>query len=110
MPVGLPSSVITGYAMREAKPLITVFVLFATISHCAAAYADQSLPEADNAFGFRLFKQLTKDRPGTNISISPYSTATLLHMVGNGAAGKTKAEMQQVLGTTGLTTADVNAA
>src|SRR5277367_2167654 len=96
--------------MREAKSPIAVFVLLATIGHPAGAFADQPLPAANNAFGFSLFKQLAKDQPSTNISISPYSTATLLHMIGNGAAGKTKTEMQQVLGTIGLSAADVNAA
>ena len=96
--------------MRQAQPQIAVCLLLTTIVHAAAALAEQPLAVADNAFGFRLFKELAKTHPAANICISPYSTATVLHMVGNGAAGKTKTEMQQVLGTTGLSFSDINAA
>jgi serine protease inhibitor len=77
----------------------------------APALADDSaLAAADNGFGFRLLRQLNQDQPAQNIFISPYSAATVLQMVGNGAVGQTKAEMQQVLGTENLPDADVNAA
>ena len=74
--------------------------------------ADGAVPVAvsDAAFSFNLLRQLAQDQPGTNISISPYSAATVLEMVGNGAVGRTQAEMQQVLGTSGLSSANVNAA
>jgi serine protease inhibitor len=85
-------------------------VLLGAISHSATPLADHSLAAADNAFGFKLIKRLAEDHPATNISISSYSAATVLHMVGSGAAGKTKTEMQQVLATTGLSLTDVNAA
>ena len=64
---------------------------------------------SDAAFPFNLLKQLAQERPATNISISPYSAATVLEMVSNGAGGRTRAEMQQVLGTTGLSPDNVNA-
>jgi serine protease inhibitor len=95
--------------MTQTKSLAAVIVLLGTICS-AAAWAEQPLAVADNAFGFRLFKELANTQPAANICISPYSTATVLHMVGNGAAGKTKTEMQQVLGTTGLSFSDINAA
>lgn len=74
--------------------------------------ADGGSPtEVSNAaFPFNLLRQLAQDHPASNISISPYSAATVLAMVGNGAAGRTQAEIQQVLGTTGLSAANVNAA
>jgi serine protease inhibitor len=97
-----------GQAMRQAQFQIAVCLLL--IVHAAAALAEPPLAVADNAFGFRLFKELTKTHPAANICISPYSTATVLHMVGTGAAGKTKTEMQRVLGTTGLSFSDINAA
>jgi serine protease inhibitor len=93
--------------MTQTKLLAVGIVLLGTISN-AAAWAAQPLAAADNAFGFKLFKELAKTQPAANICISPYSTATVLHMVGNGAAGKTKIEMQQVLGTTGLSFGDIN--
>jgi serine protease inhibitor len=74
------------------------------------AFADQALAASDNAFAVKLFKQLADDQPDSNISISPYSIATVLQMVENGAAGTTKTEMQQVLATSGLSSAAVNAA
>jgi serpin B len=96
--------------MTQAKPLIAVYLLLCTMGHTSMSLADQPLGVADNGFGFRLFKQLAKDQPCTNISISPYSTATLLQTVSNGAQGKTMAEMQYLLGTTELSFAAVNAA
>jgi len=95
--------------MRSRKSLMAVCALLGAVG-CSAASADQPLAAADNAFGFKLIKQLAKDWPARNISISPYSAATVLHMVGNGAAGKTKTEMQQVLETAALSSAAVNAA
>jgi serine protease inhibitor len=95
--------------MTQTKSLAVGIVLLGTIFN-AAAWAAQPLAAADNAFGFKLFKELANTQPAANICISPYSTATVLHMVGNGAAGKTKTEMQQVVGTTGMSFGDINAA
>jgi serine protease inhibitor len=96
--------------MRRTRSLMAFCFLLGAISHSATPLADHSLAAADNAFGFKLIKQLAEDHPATNISISSYSAATVLHMVASGAAGKTKTEMQQVLATTGLSFADVNVA
>jgi serine protease inhibitor len=96
--------------MKHAKSLIAASLLLSSLGHSSMSLADQPLGAADNGFGFRLFKQLSKEQPNTNVSISPYSTATLLQMVGNGAAGKTLTEMKQLLGTTGLPASGVNAA
>ena len=77
----------------------------------ATALADVSpLAVADNGFGFNLLQLLAQDETAQNIFISPYSASTVLQMVGNGAAGQTKTEMQQVLETANLSDADVNAA
>jgi serpin B len=57
-----------------------------------------------------LLKELAAEQPVTNIFISPYSAETVLQMVANGAVGKTKTEMQQVLGTTSLSDDSVNQA
>jgi len=85
--------------------------LLAGLHQVAASLADQQkLAVANNGFAFNLLKQLAKDQPAANIFISPYSASTVLQMVGNGAAGRTRTEMQQVLGTTGLPPAVVNEA
>jgi serine protease inhibitor len=77
----------------------------------AASPADQQqLASANIGFAFKLLKQLAKDQPGANIFISPYSASTVLQMACNGAGGKTKTEMQQVLGTPGLAAEALNAA
>jgi len=96
--------------MRQRYSLIPVYALLAGFCHAAAAFADQPLATSYNGFAFKLLNQLVKEQPSTNISISPYSVATALQVVENGAAGKTKTEMQQILGTNGLLSADVNAA
>ena len=71
---------------------------------------DQLLASANTGFAFKLLKQLAKEQPGENIFISPFGVSTVLQMAGNGAAGQTKTEMQQVLGTTSLSQTIVNTA
>jgi serine protease inhibitor len=78
--------------------------------HAASPIDQQKLASANSGFAFKLLKQLAKDQPGTNIFISPYSASTVLQMACNGAAGQTKTEMQQVLGTTGLAAEALNTA
>ncbi|MEI9864724.1 MAG: serpin family protein [Limisphaerales bacterium] len=90
-------------------PFIFLFLLVVT-DLAGTVKADQTLAAADNDFAFNLFKQLAKDQPAKNIFISPYSAATALQMVANGAASQTKIEMQQALAMTDLSMADVNAA
>ena len=70
---------------------------------------DNKLADADNGFAFDLLNKIAKEQPGQNIFISPFSAASALQMVVNGAAGQTKAEMQQVLNTTGIKPAELNA-
>ncbi|MBX9723343.1 MAG: serpin family protein [Candidatus Obscuribacterales bacterium] len=48
------------------------------------------------------FFKLAAKKPDRNIVISPYSVSTALSMAYNGAGGKTKSEMQTVLGYSGL--------
>jgi serpin B len=70
----------------------------------------EKLTIADNGFAFDLLKQIAKEQPDKNIFISPFSVSIALQMVGNGAAGETKREMQHVLKTDGLKPAELNAA
>jgi len=82
--------------------ITTMLCLLGDGLHAASPADQQKLASANNGFAFKLLKQIAKDQPGKNIFISPYSASTVLQMVGNGAGGQTRAEMQQVLGTTGL--------
>lgn len=75
-----------------------------------AAAVEQQLAAADNAFAFKLLKQIAKDQPAGNVFISPYSAATVLQMVASGAAGQTGSEMQQVLETAGFSADAMGAA
>ena len=99
----------------KTTTIFTAF-LFALIvlNRSCASPADEKLAAANNVFAFKLLKRIAKDQGKGNIFISPYSASTALQMVANGAAGKTKSEMQEVLGTdisqTGLSTAGENEA
>ncbi|HXI71156.1 MAG TPA: serpin family protein [Verrucomicrobiae bacterium] len=75
-----------------------------------SAQDSEKLVAANNGFAFDLLKQIAKEQPRGNIFISPFSVSTALQMVGNGAAGETKAEMQRVLRTDGLKSSELNAA
>ncbi|HSY10143.1 MAG TPA: serpin family protein [Candidatus Dormibacteraeota bacterium] len=75
-----------------------------------SAQDTEKLAAADNGFAFDLLQQIAKEQPDKNIFISPFSVSTALQMVGNGAAGETKMEMQRVLKTSGLQPDELNAA
>src|SRR5580692_11753025 len=96
--------------MKTKFVLSLILSALAGISPVTTMANDAKLAAADNGFGFKLLTQLVKEQPTQNIFISPYSAATVLQMVANGAAGQTKVEMQQVLGTGNLPDAKVNAA
>jgi len=84
---------------------------FAPLGAPAAAPTDQhKLASANTGFAFKLLKEIAKEQPAQNVFISPYSVSSVLQMVCNGARGKTKEEMQQVLGTSGMTLAAMNQA
>jgi serpin B len=68
----------------------------------AAPVEGSKLAAANCDFSFRLLKELVKEQPAKNIFISPYSAATCLQMVCNGANGQTKAEMVKALRLTGM--------
>ena len=84
---------------------------FASLAVRADSSADQAkLAAANTGFAFDLLKQIAKEQPDANVFISPFSVSSVLQMVGNGAAGETKAEMQAVLKTAGLPATSLNAA
>ena len=88
-----------------------VLLCFAGLTVLAASPGDQEkLASANTAFAFDLLKQIAKEQANRSIFISPFSVSTALQMVGNGAAGETKAEMQRVLKTGGLPAETLNAA
>ncbi|KAA3629005.1 MAG: serpin family protein [Bacteroidetes bacterium] len=68
------------------------------------------LVDANNVFGFNIFKALHEEKPLDNIFISPLSISTALTMTQNGADGDTKTQMQEVLQTSDLDIQAVNEA
>ena len=97
--------------MKPKTMLVSALLLMASWRQISAAPVDpQKLAAANNAFAFKLLRQIAKEQPAANIFISPYSAATVLQMVTAGAAGKTRSEMQQVLGTTDLSPSDTGEA
>lgn len=97
--------------MKTKHCLLLAVVWTAGFKLCVAGESDLSkLAAANNTFAFKLLKQLSTKQPGTSVFVSPYSAATALQMAANGAAGQTRTEMQQVLGTTGLSTTALNSA
>jgi len=93
------------------KILFVAIPLLASLQLTLASEADQQkLVAANNAFTFDLTAQIAKGQPDANVFISPFSVSSALQMVANGAAGQTKAEMQQVLHTADLTSTIANPA
>jgi serine protease inhibitor len=89
-------------ARRGGLPVI---LLSLACMHVLAADTDaQKLASANASFGFNLMKQIVGDRPTDNVFISPYSVSAALQMVWQGAAGETKAEMDQALALTNFKT------
>lgn len=70
---------------------------------------DQRLVNANNKFGFALFKQLAEEEE-ENLFISPASIITALAMTYNGAEDETKAAMEEALNLKGMSTDEVNEA
>ena len=69
-----------------------------------------NLVTANTAFAFGLMNQITQADPNGNVFISPFSVSSALQMVVNGAAGGTRAEMLQVLRTSGIPADGLNGA
>ena len=70
--------------------------------------SEKRLIEADNTFGFKLFRQITEGVRDENVFISPLSIAMALGMTYNGADGTTREAMQSTLELSGLSPEEVN--
>jgi serine protease inhibitor len=96
----------------RASSLPLAFIILSGLSafgtRAASATDQQKLAAANTGFAFKLVQQIAKEQPERNIFISPASVSSVLQMVCNGAGGKTKEELQQVLGTSGMSLAAMN--
>ncbi|GAB5519626.1 MAG: serpin family protein [Rhodothermales bacterium] len=70
---------------------------------------EQRIVEADNTFGFNLFRQTVAAEPEANVFISPLSVSMALGMTLNGAEGETREEMEATLELVGLDREAINA-
>lgn len=68
----------------------------------------KKLEEANKTFAFNIFKQLNSEDKGKNVFISPYSISAALSMAYNGTGTNTKKAMENTLGFSGLTKAQIN--
>ncbi|CAN7988758.1 unnamed protein product [Ixodes hexagonus] len=84
---------------------LSAIVMLAGHIQCNAQDNDVKLAEANNRFGLKLFKELSRADPESNIFFSPTSIAIALAMLYAGARGTTETELSTVLGHTaaGLT-------
>jgi len=62
----------------------------------------KTMADANNYFGFNLYRDIEKKKPDTNLFVSPLSLSQALGMTANGASGTTLTEMQKVLGLSNL--------
>jgi serpin B len=91
--------------------LFSLFLTLASLqSAVAGPFEDDKLVSANVGFAFDLMRQVVQAQPDANVFISPFSVSSVLQMTGNGAAGETKSEMQQVLKTAGMSSGSLNAA
>ncbi|MEX0747778.1 MAG: serpin family protein, partial [Rhodothermales bacterium] len=102
--------------------IVPIFVALSFISACSVAepqdddrrsprqltVAEQQLSEADNAFGFELFRSLSEASPENSVVVSPLSVSMALGMTLNGARGATRDSMKAALEVAGLTEAEIN--
>jgi serine protease inhibitor len=99
-------------AVRPASPLKTDVAVAAELPRKGDATKASRSPLAgpQSAFGFELLRQTRKDAPDGNVLLSPVSVSTALAMAANGANGRTRTEMEHVLGIDALGRDGSNAA
>lgn len=69
----------------------------------------KQLTDADNEFGFELFKHVNSGlKEDENMAVSPLSVSLALAMTYNGAAGDTRISMEETMKLAGLTRDEIN--
>ncbi len=71
---------------------------------------DQRLVDANNGFGFNLYRELASAAADSNLFISPSSIITALAMTYNGAESETREAMQKTLQLEGMNLDEINEA
>lgn len=100
--------------MKRLLALLSVFSLLVTSTACSTGVTtdvssiSEYVVDGSSKFAFDIFKAINNEDASENIFISPLSISTALTMTYNGAKGDTKADMEKVLGYTGIDSALVN--
>lgn len=94
-------------SLAAALSLMSTFVVASAANDQSDSKDEAANAKVSEKFATNFFKLAAK-ATDTNVVISPYSVSTALAMTYNGAVGKTKNEMQQVLGYEGLSDESVN--
>jgi serine protease inhibitor len=110
--------------ISSMKTIISILLLFSVVSFSSCKKTEiinnetkmiqldkksAQLIEADNAFGLKAFQKIREMSDKENIMVSPLSISVALAMAYNGADGKTKTEMEEVMHLNGLTVNEINA-
>ncbi len=95
-------SIILSGCLTETPPT------FSNDSNKPSGKIAQSVINADNKFGLKLFKKISKEEKNKNVFISPMSIAMALGMVLNGADSATFDSISKTLEFTGLTYEEIN--
>ena len=72
------------------------------------AEMEEAINSGINGFSFNLFRVMANNSPRTSIVVSPYSVASVLAMLNDGADGATRKELLEALGFGSSTTRGVN--
>jgi serine protease inhibitor len=97
-----------GYGGVWLTALLTGAVLAPAGAQTEGRQEQQQLAAADDTFGLKLLAELSREQPGANLFISPFSVSSVLHLLSDGARGQTGKELQQVLGTGDLDSSSIN--
>lgn len=86
----LSAVLLTGCGAAEAEQL--------DIPDVSGRTADVPFTEALDGFALGLLRGVQTEKPGENVTVSPYSVTEVLAMAANGAAGETLTETEQLFG------------
>jgi len=78
---------------------LTTLLLAIALTGCSFA-TEQADTKSQSDFVFDLYRAVAKEKPSGNLAVSPYCAELLLDFVRSGAAGETKAEIDNILGRT----------
>jgi len=106
--------------MKRASMIFSLILVAALAARCKSddfqrisrdlTPDEQALVQADNRFGFNLFRQIAALDRDKNVFVSPQSVALALAMTWNGSAGETREAMAAAMEIAELTPDQVNEA